>query len=608
MHIINDTALAAVSFIKTYNPISISIIIKLYRIGVLLLPKGIAASPGIVIGKAYVFEQYQVNINQNNISEEEVNAQIEKLDIAIDLSKSQLLKIKENVKSKIGLDKADIIGAHIMVLEDQVFIDEIKAAITSDKITAENATTIISQNYLAIFENLEDEYMKERAADIRDVSSRLIKNILGIPIKTLSDITEDVVVISKDLTPSDTAQMNRERVLAFATDMGGRTSHTAIMARSLEIPAVVGLVDMSCQVSDEDLIIVDGNSGEVHINPDETLLRQYERARQYYIDYRKQLTELKDLPAQTSDKKRLVELCANIGTPKDVKGALENGAEGVGLYRTEFLYMDREVLPSEEEQYEAYREVAENMAPKSIILRTLDIGGDKKLSYLDMPKELNPFLGYRAIRMCLDRPQILKTQLRAVLRASHYGNIKIMYPMISGVSEIKKANAVLEEAKQELRAEGIPFDNHIEVGIMVEIPSAAVAADLLAEHVDFFSIGTNDLIQYTIAVDRMNEHISYLYEPLHPAVLRLIKNVIDASHKAGKWTGMCGEMAGDVNATAILLGLGLDEFSMSASSIPQVKKVIRSLNYEEAQKLAEKALKMEDPTAIRAMVEQSLSI
>ena len=556
------------------------------------MPKGIAASPGIAIGKAYVFEQYQVNINKDKISEEEVNAQIEKLDIAIEKSKNQLLKIKAKVEVEIGLDKADIIGAHIMVLEDPVFIDEIKAMIRNDKITADNATTIVSQNYLAIFENLEDEYMKERAADIRDVSSRLIKNILGIPIKTLSDISEDVVIISKDLTPSDTAQMDREKVLAFATDMGGRTSHSAIMARSLEIPAVVGLVDISRTVSDKDVIIVDGNTGEIHINPDETLLTKYERARQDYKAYRKQLMKLKDLPAQTRDKERQVELSANIGTPKDVKGALENGAEGVGLYRTEFLYMDRDALPSEEEQYQAYRKVAEDMAPRPIILRTLDIGGDKKLPYLDMPEEMNPFLGYRAIRMCLDRPEILKTQLRAVLRASHHGNIKIMYPMISSVSEIKRANAVLEEAKQELRAEGIPFDDHLEVGIMVEIPSAAVAADLMAEHVDFFSIGTNDLIQYTLAVDRMNEHISYLYEPLNPAVLRLIKNVIDASHEAGKWTGMCGEMAGDVTATAILLGLGLDEFSMSASAIPQVKQIIRSLTYEEAQQMAKMALKM----------------
>jgi phosphotransferase system enzyme I (PtsI) len=437
------------------------------------------------------------------------------------------------------------------------------------------------------------------------VGERIVKNILGVSTDSFI-FSEKVIIIAKDLTPSDTAQMDKDKVLAFATDMGGRTSHTAIMARSLEIPAVVGLVDITEKVQDGDLIVIDGNEGIVSINPNETTLKEYETLKRDYMEYRRQLKELKDLPAETSDKLRRVELSANIGTPRDVKGALENGAEGVGLYRTEFLYMDRDALPTEEEQFEAYREVIEKMAPRPIIIRTLDIGGDKKLSYLDMPEELNPFMGWRAIRMCLDRPKILKTQLRAILRASVYGNAKIMYPMVSGSEEVRRANAILNEAKGELKAEGISFDEKLEVGIMVEIPSAAVTADLLAKEVDFFSIGTNDLIQYTLAVDRMNEHISYLYEPLHPAVLRLIKNVIDASHKAGKWTGMCGEMAGDTSATAILLGMGLDEFSMSAPSIPQVKKIIRSLTYEEAQQIAQKALSMDKPEDIRNMVEQEM--
>jgi phosphotransferase system enzyme I (PtsI) len=400
--------------------------------------------------------------------------------------------------------------------------------------------------------------------------------------------------------------MDKDKVLAFATDMGGPTSHTAIMARSLEIPAVVGLVDINQKACDGDTIVIDGNKGIVYLNPQESVLQEYQKLKDDYTQYRRQLKELKDLPAETSDKKRRIEISANIGTPRDVKGALENGAEGVGLYRTEFLYMDRDNLPSEDEQFEAYKEVIEKMAPRPIIIRTLDIGGDKKLPYLDMPEELNPFLGYRAIRMCLDRTEILKTQLRAILRASIYGTAKIMYPMVSGVEEVRRANAVLEEAKKELTAEGISYDENLEVGIMVEIPSAAITADILAQEVDFFSIGTNDLIQYTLAVDRMNEHISYLYEPLHPAVLRLIKNVIDASHNAGKWTGMCGEMAGDTSATAILLGLGLDEFSMSASSIPQVKKIIRSLTYEEAQQIAKKALSMENADDIRNMVENEM--
>jgi phosphotransferase system enzyme I (PtsI) len=567
--------------------------------------KGIAASPGIEIGKAHLIKPQQVDINTEAVIEENIDGEIKRFDEAVGLSKLQLKQIKEKAEKELGADKAEIFGAHLMILEDPVFLDEIVSKIKTESITADNATSQVVKNYVEIFNNLEDEYMKERAADIKDVGERIVKNILGVSTDSFI-FSEKVIIIAKDLTPSDTAQMDKDKVLAFATDMGGRTSHTAIMARSLEIPAVVGLVDITEKVQDGDLIVIDGNKGIVSINPDETTLKEYETLKLDYMEYRRHLKELKDLPAETGDKLRRVELSANIGTPRDVKGALENGAEGVGLYRTEFLYMDRDALPTEEEQFEAYREVIEKMAPRPIIIRTLDIGGDKKLSYLDMPEELNPFMGWRAIRMCLDRPKILKTQLRAILRASVYGNAKIMYPMVSGSEEVRRANAILNEAKGELKAEGISFDEKLEVGIMVEIPSAAVTADLLAKEVDFFSIGTNDLIQYTLAVDRMNEHISYLYEPLHPAVLRLIKNVIDASHKAGKWTGMCGEMAGDTSATAILLGMGLDEFSMSAPSIPQVKKIIRSLTYEEAQHIAQKALSMDKPEDIRNMVEQEM--
>jgi phosphotransferase system enzyme I (PtsI) len=567
--------------------------------------KGIAASPGIEIGKAHLIKPQQVDINTEAVIEENIDGEIKRFDEAVGLSKLQLKQIKEKAEKELGADKAEIFGAHLMILEDPVFLDEIVSKIKTESITADNATSQVVKNYVEIFNNLEDEYMKERAADIKDVGERIVKNILGVSTDSFI-FSEKVIIIAKDLTPSDTAQMDKDKVLAFATDMGGRTSHTAIMARSLEIPAVVGLVDITEKVQDGDLIVIDGNKGIVSINPDETTLKEYETLKRDYMEYRRQLKELKDLPAETGDKLRRVELSANIGTPRDVKGAIENGAEGVGLYRTEFLYMDRDALPTEEEQFEAYREVIEKMAPRPIIIRTLDIGGDKKLSYLDMPEELNPFMGWRAIRMCLDRPDILKTQLRAILRASIYGNAKIMYPMVSGSEEVCRANAILNEAKQELKAEGISFDEKLEVGIMVEIPSAAVTADILVKEVDFFSIGTNDLIQYTLAVDRMNEHISHLYEPLHPAVLRLIKNVIDASHKAGKWTGMCGEMAGDTSATAILLGMGLDEFSMSAPSIPQVKKIIRSLTYEEAQHIAQKALSMDKPEDIRNMVEQEM--
>lgn len=567
---------------------------------------GIAASPGIALGRAYVFQQQQITICQDVIGGDALQIQFKDLDIALDKSVGQLRQIKGELGAKLGEDKAEIMEAHIMVLEDPAFIEEIKTMMREKMITADNAVSAVSQNYIDIFANLEDEYMKERASDIKDVRDRLIKNLLGIPIKTLSNVAEDVVVVSKDLTPSDTAQIPKGKVLAFATDMGGRTSHSAIMARSLEIPAVVGLSSFSDRVADGDMIIVDGNSGEVFLNPNDSIVDNYRRKRQVYLDYRKQFEGLKDLPAQTKDLERRVELSANIGTPEDVKGALENGAEGIGLYRTEFLYMDRQSLPTEEEQFSAYKKVAEAMTPRPVIIRTLDIGGDKKLPYLSMPEEMNPFLGYRAIRLCLDKPSIFKTQLRAILRASAFGNIKIMYPMISGAKEITKANAVLHEVKQELLSENIAFDGNIDVGIMVEIPSAAVTADLLAEHVDFFSIGTNDLIQYTLAADRMNEHVSYLYEPLHPAVLRLIKNVIDASHKAGKWTGMCGEMAGDAASAALLLGLGIDEFSMSASSIPPVKKVVRSLSYKEAREMALEALTLSDPVKIRAMLDERI--
>jgi len=572
---------------------------------VVSLLKGVAASPGIAIGKVHVVKSHQININTEVIAQDDIDAQIKRFDEAIAASKLQIMQIKEKAEKELGTDEARIFDAHFMVLEDPVFLDEVKAKIKTELITADNAVSQVVNNYVDIFSNMDDEYMKERAADVKDVGDRIIKNLLGIPTESFF-FSEEVIIIARDLTPSDTAQMNKDKVLAFATDMGGRTSHTAIMARSLEIPAVVGLVNATDKVQDGDIAIVDGNKGIVYINPDETILKEYEKLKQDYLEYRKNLRELKDLPAETRDKLRTVELAANIGTPRDVKGALENGAEGVGLYRTEFLYMDRDELPTEEEQYKAYREVIEKMAPRPIIIRTLDIGGDKKLPYLDMPEELNPFLGWRAIRMCLDRPEILKTQLRAILRASVYGKAKIMYPMVSGLEEIRRANAVLKEAKEELKAEGTPFDENIEVGIMVEIPSAAVIADILAKEVDFFSIGTNDLIQYTLAVDRMNEHISHLYEPLHPAVLRLIKNVIDASHRAGKWTGMCGEMAGDTWATAILLGMGLDEFSMSASSIPQVKNIIRTLTYEKAKQIAQEALSMDNPEDIRNMVKREM--
>lgn len=567
--------------------------------------KGIAASPGIEICKAYVYQEKELVISREKVMPDELEGEIASFDNAVQLSREQLEAIRNKAEKELGTDKASIFDAHLMVLEDEVFINEIKDKIITDLVRAENAVNQVVETYINMFRQMEDAYLKERGEDIKDIGERLMKNILGIPMQSLADMSEEVIVIAKDLTPSSTAQMNKRMIKAFAADMGGRTSHTAIMARSLEIPAVVGLTHVTAEVHDGDTVIIDGNNGLVYVNPDPVTVEEYRKKKTEYLEYIKELKELKELPCETMDKTRRVELSANIGTPEDCKGALDNGAEGIGLYRTEFLYMDRDSLPDEDEQFEAYRDVAIAMAHRPVIIRTLDIGGDKRLPYLDMPDELNPFLGWRAIRMCLDRRDILKTQLRAILRASSYGKLRIMYPMISSAQEIRKANLVLQDAKDELDKEGTAYDRHMEVGIMVEIPSAAVTADILAKEVDFFSIGTNDLIQYTIAVDRMNEHIASLYEPFHPAVLRLIKNVIDASHREGKWTGMCGEMAGDVSAAPILLGMGLDEFSMSASSISRVKKIIRSITYDKARKLSQIALSLNEPDEIRKLVESA---
>lgn len=564
--------------------------------------KGVAASPGIEIGKVYIFNQQQIVLRMGPITSNDVEKEIACINDALEMSHQQLEGIIAKTEEKLGKDKADIFHAHLMILDDALFLNEVREKIQSDLITAEHALKQVVEKYAAMFANMDDEYLKERAADIKDIADRLTKNLLGIKNQSLADITEEVIIVAKDLSPSDTAQINKKMVKAFVADMGSRTSHTAIMARSLGIPAVVGMADISSRAIEGDTIIVDGNEGLVFLNPDAPTLQHYQQLRSEYQRYVQELCELKNYPCETKCKTRRVEICANIGTPKDCEAALNNGAEGIGLYRTEFFYMGRPNLPTEDEQFEAYKTVAQIMEPLPVIIRTLDIGGDKKLPYLEMPNELNPFLGWRAIRICLDRCDIFKTQLRAILRASNYGKLRIMYPMISSVGEVRKANSVLNQAKEELDQEGIPYGQDLQVGIMVEIPSAAVTADLMAKEVDFFSIGTNDLIQYTLAVDRMNEHISHLYEPLHPAVLRLIKNVIDASHQAGIWTGMCGEMAGDAVVAPILLGMGLDEFSMSAVSIPRVKKAIGSLSYLEAQEIANKVLQMENPEEIRELV------
>jgi len=559
--------------------------------------KGIAGSEGIAAGRAYVYKNEQAEIDKASISAESITVELNRLDEGIRNSKAQLEELKVRVAAELDEGKAQIFEAHMMMLEDPEFVDAIKTAIKTDLANAAYAVLKTADFYISIFENIEDAYMRERAADIKDISSRLIRNIAGVSLQGLSGIGAPVIVVAHDLTPSDTALMNKHLVLGFTTDIGGGTSHTAIMARSLGIPAVLGMGDISRKISDGDYVIIDGLEGLVIINPDNEQQAEYKQKIREYREYRENLENQAYLPAVTIDGRR-VEIAGNIGTPEDIDSVRTNGGDGVGLFRTEFLYMNRNALPTEEEQYDEYRKAAVGLEGKPIIIRTLDIGGDKKLSYLPLPEEMNPFLGWRAIRICLERKDIFKTQLRAILRASISGNILIMFPMISGVGEVREAKKVLEEAKTELRSENIRFDENIKVGIMVEIPSAAMTADVIAKEVDFFSIGTNDLCQYSLAVDRMNPKVSKLYQPLHPGILRLIKNVIDESHKHGKFTGMCGEMAGSIEACVILLGLGLDEFSMSAVSIPVIKNIVRKISCEKAEVIAEHALAMETPEEV----------
>lgn len=560
-----------------------------------MLYNGIVGSNGIVIGKVYLYKKEELNID--SCRTEDIEGEIQKIDAAVESTREQIARIKEKALDDFDDKEASIFDAHMMILEDPMLVSGIKELVENEKLNAAYAAEKTIEKLADMFSNIEDEYLKERVADVRDVGSRLIRNLLGVVDRNLGALEYDAIVIAHDLTPSDTALMNKRYVKGIATDIGGRTSHTAIMARSLEIPAVLGLRNITQIVKDNDIIIVDGSEGIVITNPDESELREYTEKLKRFSEYRNELKALSGLPAITVDGRK-IEISSNIGNPDDSLSAFESGADGVGLYRTEFLYMNRNSLPTEGEQFEAYRAVAEGFEGKPVIIRTLDIGGDKKLPYLQLPDELNPFLGWRAIRICLERKDIFKTQLRAILRASAFGNILIMYPMISGVDEVRQANLVLNEAKEELLGEKVCFDKNIRCGVMIEIPSAAITSDIIINEVDFFSIGTNDLCQYTIAVDRMNEKVGYLYQPFHPAILRLIKNVIDVSHKAGKFTGMCGEMAGEVEAVPILLGLGLDEFSMSASSMTAVKKIIRNMSYEKAKEIADQALKLSTPQEV----------
>ncbi|WLR53682.1 phosphoenolpyruvate--protein phosphotransferase [Mesobacillus subterraneus] len=567
--------------------------------------QGIAASNGIAIAKAYKLVEPDFSFEKRTI--EAPADEVARFQTALQKSKLELEKIRDHAGTALGADKAAIFDAHLLVLSDPELISPIEDKIKTENVNAEHALKETADMFINMFESMDNEYMKERAADIRDVTKRVLAHLLGIQIPNPSMIAEEVVIVAEDLTPSDTAQLNRQFVKGFTTNIGGRTSHSAIMARSMEIPAVVGTKAATEEINNGDLVVVDGLKGEVHFNPTPEVLEAYKKVQEDFEKQKAEWAKLVNEKSVTADGHH-VELAANIGTPKDLKGVVENGGEGVGLYRTEFLYMDRDQLPTEEEQYTAYKAVLEGMEGKPVVVRTLDIGGDKELPYLNLPKEMNPFLGFRAIRLCLQEVDIFRTQLRALLRASVHGNLKVMFPMIATLNEFREAKAMLEEEKAKLVKEGIEVAEHIELGIMVEIPSTAVLADQFAKEVDFFSIGTNDLIQYTMAADRMNQQVSYLYQPYNPSILRLVKMVIDAAHKEGKWAGMCGEMAGDETAIPILLGLGLDEFSMSASSILKARSLIRNLNRADMEKLASTVLNMSTTEEVVEAVNKAISL
>lgn len=564
--------------------------------------QGIAASHGIAIAKAYRLVEPNLSFEKKTI--EDSAGEVERFRRAMEKSKSELEAIRDRAKTELGADKAAIFEAHLLVLSDPELTGPIEDKIQSEKVNAESALNETADMFIMMFEQMDNEYMKERAADIRDVTKRVLAHLLNVQLVNPSMIAEEVIIVAEDLTPSDTAQLNRQFVKGFTTDIGGRTSHSAIMARSMEIPAVVGTKTATEEINNGDFVIVDGIKGEVHINPTPELVEQYQKTQQEYEDQKAEWAKLVNEKTVSADDHH-VELAANIGTPKDLKGVIENGGEGVGLYRTEFLYMGRDQLPTEEEQFEAYKAVLEGMNGKPVVVRTLDIGGDKELPYLQLPKELNPFLGFRAIRLCLEEQGIFRTQLRALLRASSYGNLKIMFPMIATLDEFREAKAILEDEKQKLVSEGHKIADQIELGIMVEIPSTAVLADQFAKEVDFFSIGTNDLIQYTMAADRMNQRVSYLYQPYSPSILRLVKMVIDAAHAEGKWAGMCGEMAGDETAIPLLLGLGLDEFSMSATSILKARSLIKNLKKSDMEKLAAQVLNMQTTAQVIEAVKEA---
>ena len=570
--------------------------------------KGIAASDGVAVAKAYLL--IQPDLSFETVSVEDTSAEEARLDAALEASQNELSLIRENAVASLGEEAAQVFDAHMMVLADPEMIGQIKETIRTKKINAEAGLKEVTDMFIAIFEGMEDNpYMQERAADIRDVTKRVLANLLGKKLPNPASINEEAIVVAHDLTPSDTAQLNKKYVKAFVTNIGGRTSHSAIMARTLEIAAVLGTNNITELVKDGDVLAVSGITGEVVINPTEEQIAEFKAAGEAYAKQKAEWALLKDAKTVTADGKHF-ELAANIGTPKDVEGVNDNGAEAVGLYRTEFLYMDSQDFPTEDDQYEAYKAVLEGMNGKPVVVRTMDIGGDKELPYFDLPKEMNPFLGFRALRISISETgnQMFRTQLRALLRASVHGKLRIMFPMVALLTEFRTAKGILEEEKAKLLAEGVAVADDIQVGIMIEIPAAAMLADQFAKEVDFFSIGTNDLIQYTMAADRMNEQVSYLYQPYNPSILRLINNVIKAAHAEGKWAGMCGEMAGEATAAPLLIGLGLDEFSMSATSILSQRKLIRSMKKSEMNELAAKAINCSTMEEVVALVKEYVEL
>lgn len=560
--------------------------------------EGIAVSPGVAIGRVLALHKDELDIREKKITESDVPNEIARFEDALTKTRAELLGIRKQISTDIGRDHSDIFNAHLLILEDRTLIEEVISRLKDELVCVEHIFSTILVRYFEAFANINDEYLKERTADIKDVGKRVLGNLLGKPKEMLDNVEDMTVVVSHDLSPSETASMQKDKVLAFATDIGGPTSHTAIMARSLEIPAVVGLEDITKNVFTGDTIIIDGNAGIVIVNPDQETISKYHTEEQKYVEHLHALEKYKDLSAVTKDDV-VINVVANIESALEIRSAKAHGAEGIGLFRTEFFYMNRSDLPTEEEQYIAYKQVAEAMNPKPVVIRTLDLGGDKFASALDIPHEMNPFMGWRAIRYCLARVDLFKNQLRAILRASAHGKLKIMYPMISTLCELRQANKIVDEVKVELREKGVPFDEDILIGAMIETPSAAITADLLAEEASFFSIGTNDLIQYSMAVDRVNERIAYLYVPTHPAILRFVKAVADAGKKTGVTVGMCGEMAGDIYLAVLIIGLGLRQLSVSPYLVPQLKKIIRMIDVRKAEVIAKECLEFSSGDKIK---------